>query len=601
VSAEAPKTPAEGAGAVGALAFLALRSARNRAFRMAARLGETRYLLAFLAGSAYFGWALWWLLRGGGRAGAAEEAGAGLLGTPGLAGVAPLGLGLLAAVWWTVGRYHRALAFSPAEVDLLFAAPVTRRQLVFYKLSKRQLSVAFTVVFWCLYLGAAGGAGGGFGPGFLLRVAVALWVLVTTMQLHQVGASLVRTAAAEQRGIGLRRHWLPFLLFGAAVAGVVGALAPAVPTVLAAPDLGGALLVVEGALARPAAQWVLLPFRWLLGPLFAVGWGDWLRALAGATLVLVVHVWWVAQSDAAFEEGAAEAGREQAERQRARSGGRGSAVEFAHLRRPPFQLASHGHPAVALLWKNLTLATRQLRLSLLVTLAVVFGVAWLLMWRVTGERADAAALAMSVAFLIAAIAIVAGALAVRYDLRADLEKLDLLRSYPLTGREVVGAEIAASALVLTVVQLVLIAVGLGFLTVAYPNLEPRWAPAAAGAGALLLLPPLNLLLVGAQNALALLFPAWTRLGVERPGGVEQMGALVLTLVAMVVVLALTLLPAALFGGVVGFRLIAGLGTVAWLLAGLSGGVVLWVQVALLVAFLGRRYDALDPVEAGLLR
>jgi len=588
--------------AVDALSFLARRSARNRAFRLAGRLGETRYLLAFLAGSAYFGWALWWLVRGGARAGAGEEPGAGLLETPGLEGVAPLGLGLLAAVWWTVGRYHRALAFSPAEVDLLFAAPLTRRQLVFYKLSKRQLSVAFTVVFWCVYLGAAGGGGAGdFGPGFLLRVAVSLWVLVTTLQLHQVGASLARTAAAEQRGIGLRRHGVPLLLFGGAVVVLVGALAPALPVVLAAPDLEGALLAVEGALARPAARWVLLPFRWLLGPLFAAGWGDWLRALAGATLVLVVHVGWVARSDAAFEEGAAEAGREQAERQRARTGGRGSAVEFAHLRRPPFPLAPHGRPAVALLWKNLTLAVRQLRVSLLVTVVAVFGVAWLLMWRVTGERADAAALAMGVAFLMAAIAIVGGALAVRYDLRADLEKLDLLRSYPLSGREVVAAEIAASALVLTLVQLLLIAVGLGFLVVAYPELEPPWAPAAAGVGALLLLPPLNLLLVGAQNALALLFPAWTRLGVERPGGVEQMGALVLTLVAMVVVLALTLLPAALLGGLVGLRLTQGLGTVAWLLAGLLGGVVLWLQVALLVAFLGRRYDALDPVEAGLLR
>src|SRR3970040_109285 len=50
---------------------------------------------------------------------------------------------------------------------------------------------------------------------------------------------------------------------------------------------------------------------------------------------------------------------------------------------------------------------------------------------------------------------------VRNDLRTDLARLALLRSYPLQGRTVVGAETASSTAVLTVLQLGL--VGIAYL------------------------------------------------------------------------------------------------------------------------------------------
>ena len=49
----------------------------------------------------------------------------------------------------------------------------------------------------------------------------------------------------------------------------------------------------------------------------------------------------------------------------------------------------------------------------------------------------------------AALTLVIGPQWIRNDLRSDLLKLDLLRSYPLPGRAVVAAETAASTLVLT--------------------------------------------------------------------------------------------------------------------------------------------------------
>src|SRR5439155_1724547 len=67
---------------------------------------------------------------------------------------------------------------------------------------------------------------------------------------------------------------------------------------------------------------------------------------------------------------------------------------------------------------------------------------------------------------------------VRNDLRNDLLKLDLLRSYPLPGRAVVAAETAASTLVLTALQLALLVIAyLAFLGNATmePDLRTRTA------------------------------------------------------------------------------------------------------------------------------
>ena len=85
----------------------------------------------------------------------------------------------------------------------------------------------------------------------------------------------------------------------------------------------------------------------------------------------------------------------------------------------------------------------------------------------------------------AGLTIVIGPQWVRNDLRSDLLKLDLLRSYPLRGRSVVAAEAAASTLVLTALQL-------GLLVIAYlaflgnqpmePDLETRTAAAPGRRG-----------------------------------------------------------------------------------------------------------------------
>ena len=139
---------------------------------------------------------------------------------------------------------------------------------------------------------------------------------------------------------------------------------------------------------------------------------------------------------------------------------------------------------------------------------------------------------------------------VRNDLRADLPRLALLRSYPLRGRTVVGVEAAGSAVVMTVYQLCLV-------TVAYiafwgadavdPSAELRNAILLGAFG---FLPGINFLSMLIQNGAALMFPAWMHLGAGRPIGIEALGHNMLVMIGFTAVLAVLLVVPVGAGGLV---------------------------------------------------
>jgi hypothetical protein len=181
------------------------------------------------------------------------------------------------------------------------------------------------------------------------------------------------------------------------------------------------------------------------------------------------------------------------------------------------------------LWKNLLAVVRTRRArNTAAALGVAAVMAGLLSFHTGGSVADAAGW---LAATWAGLSVVIGPQWVRNDLRSDLLKLDLLRSYPLAGRAVLAAETAASTAVLTALQLGLLLVAyFAFLgnTHMYPPLGLRTLALATAAACL---PGINYLGLLIQNGAALLFPAWIHLGSGRPGGVEALGQNMLIIVA----------------------------------------------------------------------
>jgi hypothetical protein len=495
---------------------------------------------------------------------------------------------------WIFGVERRVLRFTPAEVTFLFSAPVSRRGLIQFKLLHSQLFILFNALLWTLILSRER-----FGVSPWLRV-ISIWVLLTTVSFHRLGASFVRTSLAQHGRLGVRHRVVSLVVLGIVLVALAWTIGDALPR-LAERTTGGpfAFLPALGeAAAQPIPAALTLPFRLMVRPLVADTFADWLRALWPALVLMLLHYVWVVRSDTAFEETAVAVSLQRAQALAERKAGRGAPSNApAHVTPPLIRLAPSGWPAGAILWKNLVAVarTRQLKkvgLGLLLGSAVVTTLSF-------QPDPMMAAIAGWFAITWAGAMTVIGPQWVRNDLRGDLLKLDLLRSYPLRGWSVVAAEVSASALVLTLIQLCLLVIGyLAFLGDEFmePDLQARTVLLL---GAVVLLPGMNLLGMLIQNGAALLFPAWVRLGSGRPGGVEALGQNLLMMVVFVTLLSvLLLLPAAIGGGA--FLLLRGVAD-EW--AALPATVLILgtmaFEAALLVDWLGRIFERIDPATAGI--
>ncbi|HEY0780763.1 MAG TPA: hypothetical protein VGD56_22590, partial [Gemmatirosa sp.] len=467
----------------------------------------------------------------------------------------------LPAYWW-LGRGGRAasgvLAFTQAEEHLLFAAPVSRRGLVHWKLWRAQLAVLFnTVLFTVLLRGGAGHASA-------WARALSLWLVFSTLQLHRLAAALVSggaPAAASRAAIlpddtprtGVGR-WVPAVVLGALGVAVALTLVPRARALAAAWD-GGLIAfgqALGAALDEAPSRWALWPTRTLLAPLFALGrWaapgtgaagvlGDaaarqrWAATLPTAALLVIVHYLWVVRVDARLTEIALEAGET---RRRARANARTRAP--GATARATLGLAPSGSPGIALVWKNWLAFTRA---TALVRVLTLLGGAAAVTLALAIRSARFAELATVVAATWGVLLVAMGPLWVRYDLRHDLPHLPFLKAVPLAGRTLVTAEIGASVLALTAVQFA----ALAFLLVAAAGARDEFGLGAADRGVYALalalaLPGLNAATLTVQNGIALLFPAWARQPGESARGIEATGQNVvgsaLTLAASALLLA----------------------------------------------------------------
>ncbi len=181
-----------------------------------------------------------------------------LAAAPSLGGLA---LMIAAAGAWLLPMDSSMLEFSDAEQQFLFPAPVSRRQLLVYRMLRSQIGMLF---------GAA--MIGIFSPPTLgvsrLRISVASWIILITARIYFTGVTLARARLGASGGRTRRVAWLPISALALALALVAGAIGAQWRQAPPADALAGLVLIGRAA-DTPAARLVLLPFRALVQPLFA--------------------------------------------------------------------------------------------------------------------------------------------------------------------------------------------------------------------------------------------------------------------------------------------------------------------------------------------
>ena len=568
-----------------ALRYLLWHSARNRLRGQLARLKRPRYLLAVLAGALYFGTLLFNSQMPSPLSGSTSSALGQLIYTAVIF--------VTIASGWVLGSDRPALVFSEAEVQLLFPAPLKRAALVRYKVAQAQIVVLFSVLIWVILLRR-----GGTTLPFWMR-AISLWIILSTMYLHRVGASLVRTSAVSHGSRGARANLIPIVVVATTVLIVGWTVVRAIPSVRAAMLLGeGGEALARLTTSQPLAA-ILFPFHLLVAPLFADSSRHWLVAVLPAFALMALHYPWVTHTDAAFEEAVADAAAKRARAMAATRNPRRRSVAIAEgaVPKPWFALAPTGHPAIAIIWKNVLAYTRALRLTtlaLLVCGVLVIGTA---VYSEVGDWSELASIGEMLCAIPLIMLIILGPGFVRADLRQDLLQLDQLRSYPLRGSTIVAAEIASTAVILTAMQYLLLAFAASLASFDSHAPVPI-APAVLIA--LVALPTLNAISLTVANGAALLFPGWVRLGDGRAAGIEAMGQNVLAiLVSLIVTLLAMFLPlvvATLVASGVSAAASRSLNAWAFVPAAPIGALVAFGELWLVIKWLGRAFARTDLAQ-----
>ena len=275
--------------------YIAGCSAKNRVAMRLRRLREPRYLIGAVFAAAYFFFIFVMPRRGGRRR---SGPGAGFPSAPfERFGVPVGGVGLLvlsAAAWIFPSRSH-LFSFTDAEEAFLFPAPVSRRQLLVYRLIRSQLGLVFAAMVPVLLVAMPGALSSVIDR---LLFGLGLWVVLATTRVYFAGVTMARDHLGSNNRMARRVAWAPLLVTLAAFAVVLPPIARAVTIPVA--SVPATLAQISDVTTAGWPGVMLWPFRTLLGPFFARETVRYLLALSASVMVLLATIIWVIESDRVF-------------------------------------------------------------------------------------------------------------------------------------------------------------------------------------------------------------------------------------------------------------------------------------------------------------
>lgn len=552
---------------------VALLSFKNRIMANVRRMKDPRYAVGALFGLVYFGWVFF---RNRSASVVFRTGPASALRTD-VVSLVVLAIMLFA---WALPGDSGGLEFTEAEIQFLFPAPLRRRDLLLYKIIRAQPQVLTSVVIFS-FLGATRGK------------VLGLWIAFSVMSVYMMMVALGR---ARLRLMGINFLVRLVVVLGIAIAiGTLGFYVVNASPFHLGPNFKSvakdAAAHADALMRHPLLRPILFFPRAFAGAAFPTS----MTMLAISSIVLlpfgVVAFFIANRLNISFEESSFVRAQRRHDRLQQMSARRGGRYVMFKRARAPFRLAATGRPETAIVWKN-SVATMRMSLAAIVIAVIVFAVLAGIALYVPDTREGA-----GVTFLmITAMLPFVGPNIFTNDLRLDLPRLEVLKSYPLSGDAVVAAEIAAPLVIIAALELVAISLTWAFGGIAGKLSGPVGAQFAICA--LLLAVPVVALQLLIRNAVPVIFPAWATRAKEDARGFVLTGQRLLLVMGNLFVLAIALAPAALvflpsaflatrfFAGSLGFAAVLTTPAVA-VIAG---------EVWLGVRFLGARFEALDVSE-----
>jgi hypothetical protein len=589
---------------------------RGRVVRSIRLLKQPKYLVGFIVGAAWMGlWVLRPILRS--RFHFASAPGGSALGAPfipALHQLAALAVSVALPLPWLLPWGRLGLPFRESELTMLLQAPLSRRQVIQYGLLKSEVGVLLSGFILPLFVGL-----GGLGTRLLMGCGT--WMLFEFWHLNGKWRALFNLRQTEiPAGTARTRR----LIVTIAVAGFYAALVSAlVPFVMAAGASlrGGDFRHVSAGLATltwpPLLAALLTPGRWLTAPIFAGRVGAFAVAAVPMLLAILAQRELVLRSKARFEESALEHATKAAARKSPTK--RFARISSRARTKRPFALDRPGPPEIAIVWKNAVKVSRSrwtfvayAGAALLVALALLPAV-FHLHDAVYGLITAFGTVPMIIMPLFAGMSW-------NNDLRADLPHIEMVRTWPVSARQFVLAQVVSPALLsfgasvfgAGVVLAGLFGSRLGEMLTGQRStlvLLPKsvhFMGTGTGLATVLLLASflpmaaaVSFFSSALQNLATLFVPAWMAHTADRDKGVAMFGQRMLFSAALALALFFALIPSALLvGAAVGAQWALGVPWSAWAfpLWGLLAAAPQFILGWFIVQFAARLWERLDPSQ-----
>jgi len=555
--------------------FLITRNFKNRITRWFLRLRQPRYVAGAVAAGLYLAS---FVFRRGARFGTASMTGS----THELLAIVVsfVVLVMLVGAWGMPGDTP-GLLFSEAEIQFFFPAPITRRQLLAYKIARTQIQILLSAIIISFFA-------------FRGSRYLGMWIGLAVLDVYMTFVAFAR-ARLKLAGIG---WWWRVLIVGILFTALIAVMASqfrgssdVILDALSRPKAGNYVEVVTSILQKPPLGTILFVPRLFGEMVYAAN--SWMLLRNAAILMAAALVLFFAtvQFDIAFEDASIVASqRALARRARVRSMRSGMSTTAVHRFPPPFKLGPHGRPEVAVLWKNLIGA---MRLSSLPLIAVIIPIALIASANIFRREGDALA-SIGIGGLIATcVFALMGPQTIRSDLRLDMLRLDVVKTFPLSAESLVAAELGAPLVVIALFELLMLTISLVILNFAHVRIPFLTRPEFAVC-ALVLIVPISAIQLLIQNAAVILFPAWN-MSADAARGITALGQRLLFLLGNIFTLLIALLPAAalLLGSFFVIPRLLGKSPAAFLVATIPAAALLIAEIAIAHKLLAAQFDELD--------
>jgi len=566
--------------------YILVRSTRNRIAVRLRRLREPRYLFGAIIGVAYIYFAVYrprrFVGRRQGRGATIPAAAAALLSRFG----APLGgaaILLVAGLAWLFPGSSSLLTFTEAETDLLFPAPLSRRQLLIHRMIRSQLGLLFAAIVPAFLFNAPGTTS----VAAMCRRAIGLWIVLVTFRVHFAGVTMARARLGLSDSRARRTAWMPLVVTMAALIVVAVPFARAVMSFQSV-SFNEIVTRVGTATTTGVAGLVVSPLAMLVRPLFVDGNAAFLAAVPGALLVLLMMIAWVVKSDEVFQS----ATQQIAAIHQPTKEGRRRRVSVLRVRGAGWPLALSGRTEMAFMWKNGTQTMRALNLQSLWGPMIGVGFGLLGFTAAMSQTRGLASAVCLASLMLAGATVVAGPMSVMSDLRGDLRHLELLKTWPVRGAALVRGEILWPASLVTGVASLALLFGAMLSFSAFPDLTVVWR-ISLWATATLAVPSLVFAQYTIHHAAAVMFPGWIPSETEMRG-FDSMGQRLILFGGVLLGLIALVLPGAIVAAIVGYVFFRLTGSPLVLVpaAGLCLAIVL-IELIVATEALGPIYDRLD--------